>query len=146
MSLRRSWVDRAGGAQQKRTPLASVFGLEVAWALRRHGPVIAFAAFDAVQVDAVQQHLQVGGADFHAAAVGLGETKTAKLQALVDNDITVLVPIEQLDAVAATIAKDKQLAGQRIALQLPANQLGQGIEAFAKIGGAGSQPNAHRGG
>src|SRR5207237_9404292 len=93
-----------------------------------HGPPITLLAIDAIQVDAVEQHLQVGGADLQAGRLALRKTKAALLQAFVDDDETILVPVEQLDAVGPLVAKDEQLARQRVAGQLLADDLGQCIE------------------
>ena len=56
----------------------------------RDRPPIAPAALDAGQIDAVEQHLQVGGADLDAGGVAAGKAERAGFEALVDDHKTVL--------------------------------------------------------
>ena len=64
---------------------------------------------------------------------------------LVDDDESALVPVQQLDAVAALVAKHEDMAGQRIALQVLADLLGQAIEAAAEIDRLAAEPDADGG-
>src|SRR6266581_807472 len=109
-------------------------------------PLVAPRALDAVQIDAVEQHLQVGGADLDALSLSRGKTEGAHFEPLVEDDETVFVPVEEFDAVSALIAEDEELTGKRVVLELLANQLGQGVERFAQVGGTTGQPDAHGGG
>src|ERR1043166_940732 len=69
MSHRRSWVGWAGSAQTKTdAALASVGGREREAVLHRCGPAVTALPLDLPGIDAVEQHVQVGGADLDAGA------------------------------------------------------------------------------
>ena len=69
----------------------------------RLGPPITRLTLDALQIDAVEQHGQVGGADLDAVAAGWSGRKTeaAFFEAFVPDRQTVAIPLEDLDAVTA---------------------------------------------
>ena len=50
-----------------------------------------------------------------------GKTDRAGFEALVEDDETVFVPVEELDAVRALVAEDEELTGKRLGLKLLAN-------------------------
>src|SRR5262249_11247977 len=52
-------------------------------------------------------------------------------------------PIEQLDAVAAAIAKHEDVTRQRVIAQVLPDQLGQSVEALTQVRRCQGQPNAH---
>src|ERR1700728_3084480 len=113
--------------------------------LRWHGPAITPPPFDAVQIDAVEQHLQVGGTHGDAAVGAEGEAKGALFEPLVPDREAVLIPIEQLDAIGPLVAKDEQVAGKWIRRKLLPDQLREAIERFAQVGGPGGQPDLNGG-
>src|SRR5436305_11154792 len=82
----------------------------------RRRPVVTPAATGLGPVDAVQEHGQLRGAQGHARlARAHGRPAEGPLfQSLVDDDEAVLVPVQQLDAVAALVAEDEDVAGQRV--------------------------------
>src|SRR5688572_28709279 len=106
MSQKRSWAEMNSLAQTKTDAhWASVCTCLTSPArLRRQWPPIAASALDARQVDAVEQHLQIDGANFHASSVGTGKPKRAGFESLVDDDKTVFVPVQQLDTVGTLVA------------------------------------------
>src|SRR5262249_57086350 len=65
------------------------------------------------------------------------------LKPLINNYVSVTVPIEQLDSVAAAIAKDKDVPRQGVIAQVLPDQLGQSVESFAEVGRCQGQPDAH---
>jgi hypothetical protein len=95
---------------------------------RERRTLVAAAAFDAVQLDAVQEHLQLGGANRDTVVRGDGETKGADFETLVNEDVPVLVPVQELDAIAATVLEDEQLSRERIELKLLPHHLGERVE------------------
>ena len=80
--------------------------------LRRLGrwPVIAFRTLGLLPVDAVEQHGQFRGPQGDARLTRRGDRKgkSAFFETLVDDDEAVLVPVEQLEAVAALVAEDEE--------------------------------------
>jgi hypothetical protein len=50
---------------------------------------------------------------------------------LINNHVSVGIPVEQLDSVAAAIAKNKEMPGQGVIAQVLPDQLGQRVEALA---------------
>src|SRR5271166_3246459 len=81
-------------------------------------PPVAFPPLHALQIDAVQEHGQVGGADFDTgAAARCGELEAAFFETLVVDDEAVRVPEEQLETVAELVAEDEEVAGQGVPLE-----------------------------
>src|SRR5262249_37140044 len=96
----------------------------------RRGPVVAPAALGLGPVDPVQQHRQFPGAQGHA---GLARSRgrpgeDSFFQSLVDDDVAVLVPVEQFDAVAPLVAKNEDVPGQRVVVQVLPHLGGQPVE------------------
>src|ERR1700676_2554108 len=58
------------------------------------------------------------------------------------DDEAVLVPVQQLDAVAALIAKHEDVPGEGIVVEVLPHLLGQAVEAAAEIDGLGAEPDA----
>jgi hypothetical protein len=50
---------------------------------------------------------------------------------LVNDDISVLVPVKQLDPVATLVAEDKNVPRERVVVQVLSYLLGQSVEATA---------------
>src|SRR5262249_27252556 len=111
---------------------------------RRGRPAIALSPADALQIDAIQEHGQVGSADLDAAVTARGrELEAALFEPLVVDDEAVGVPKEQLEAVGDLVAKDEEMAGERIAGQAVADERCQGVEALAHVGGLSAQEDTH---
>ena len=77
------------------------------------GGAEAFEAADAAQVDAVEDHLELSGAEFHAGAVRrrCGEVVASLLQTLAPQAQAVTAPVEHLEAVGRAIAENEQVSG-----------------------------------
>ena len=68
---------------------------------------VARSSLDALKIDAVEQHDQVGGGDRHAGRLGLaarGEPEGAFFETLVEDEKSVGIPEQELDPIAASIA------------------------------------------
>jgi hypothetical protein len=76
---------------------------------------------------------------------GRRKDEGADLQTLVPQYQAILVPVEQLQAIAAAAAKDEEVPRQGIARQMLADQLGQRIETFAHIDRFARQEDAYTG-
>src|ERR1700678_782184 len=88
--------------------------------LPRRRSVIASRPSGVLPIDAVEQHGQFGRTQRHAR-LALRHSWPAKgslLQTLVDDDEAVLVPVKQLDAVTAFVAKHENMSRQRIPAQM----------------------------
>ena len=83
----------------------------------------AFEAFDAGQVDAVEDHLELAGAQRDAGLVGLriGKMVATLLQALAPQAQAVSAPVEDLEAVGAAVVEDEQVARERVGLEAGAD-------------------------
>src|SRR5207302_3865904 len=75
--------------------------------------------------------------------LGCGEVKGALFQTLVDNHVAVLIPVEELDPVAAAVAKYEDVSREGIGLEVLPHQLGQRVKALAQIGRLNGQPDTH---
>src|SRR5262249_15563393 len=100
---------------------------------RRRRQVVAFRPLGVLPIDAIQQHGQFSGAqgDSGLAFGRHREAEGSSLQPLINNHVSVAVPIEQLDSIAAAIAKNKNMPRQGVIAQVLPDQLGQGGEALA---------------
>ena len=80
---------------------------------------------------------QFGGTQRHAALPRFGrrESKSARFEPLVDNDIAILIPVQQLDPVAALVVEDEHMTREGIAQEVLADLFGQ---AASSAGSAGS--------
>lgn len=84
-------------------------------------------------------------ADLWPLAVRLGEGKGSDFESFVkDGQSVAVVPPEEFDAVAAFGAKDKEIARQRILLEVLVDDAGQAIETFAHVCGQGTQKDSAR--
>src|SRR5271157_3716409 len=88
-----------------------------------------------VQVDAAQDGGQFGGGDFQAVPLGLGEAEGAAFQAFGPEGVTVAVPVEDLEPIAATIDEDEEMSGERILTDDLLGHRGQAVEGAAHVGG-----------
>jgi hypothetical protein len=83
------------------------------------------ASFDVGQIDAVEQHGQLGGPNHQTMAthrgpllVRWGKDEGAFFETLVLNGEAVAVPVQQFEAIAALAAKNEQVASERILAEL----------------------------
>src|SRR5277367_6246717 len=100
--------------------------------IRRLRPAITPLSFDAFQIDAVQDHGQIGRANLDAAisACRLWKAEAALFQAFVPDRQTIGIPIEQFDAVATFVSKNEQVPRQGVAAKEGANHVGQAVKTF----------------
>jgi len=78
---------------------------------------VAGPPLEAIEVNPFQEHEQVRGFDRDAGRLGLardGEPEGPLLQSLVEDQVAVGVPVEDLDPVTTSIAEDEQMAAERI--------------------------------
>ncbi len=105
----------------------------------------AFAALDAGQIDARQQHGQLAGLKLNARArrLGRGQTERAFFEPLVPDGVPVGVPVENLEAILPAASEQEQVFGERIKPQRLADQRRQRIKALAHVGRSRAQVNTH---
>src|SRR4051794_5026720 len=98
--------------------------------------MVALAALDAREVDAREEHHEVGGADLHPRQSSWSgrETVAPRLEPLVPDGVTVLLPDQELDAIGGLVAEDEDVPREGIALESFADHGGQGIEGLAEVG------------
>jgi len=90
------------------------------------------------QVDTVGEHGQCGGFEDEFAPITLdvgGPTEGALFQALGDNPVSSAVEVEDLDKTAGLVGEEEGRAAERVELEVIADQLGEGVEAFAHVAG-----------
>src|SRR3990172_8736659 len=105
----------------------------------------AFAALDARQIDARQQHREFTGFQFHAhpRLLGSRQTKRAFFQTLVPDREPVGVPVQDLETISTTAGEQEQMTGQWIVPQRLADQRRQGVKALAHVRGRSAQVDAN---
>src|SRR5262245_63973503 len=111
------------------------------------GPLIALGALHLGGIDPLQDKLQIGAGHFDLRHVAgrRGEREGALFEALVEDGEPIAVPPEDLEAVARAIAKDEQMAGERIAAEEIADQPHEAVKAAPHSGMAGGDEHTHRG-
>jgi hypothetical protein len=90
--------------------------------------LVALEAAHALDIDAVEDHLQLAGRQLQTAGLGRGEVEAALLQPLVPEAQAVAVPVQDLEAVGPAVEEDEQVARERIGLELRADQGRQPVE------------------
>jgi hypothetical protein len=110
------------------------------------GPL--FRASDPREVDAVEQHRDLCRVDLHAglAAVRLRTAEKSGLEAVVEDDEAIVVPSEDLHAVATAREEDEVAAGVNIFAPCTLDDSGEAIDAFEHVEGIGREQDAHRAG
>ena len=73
-------------------------------------PLVALVAADALDIDAVEDHLQLAGRQLQGAGVGRRVVVAASLQPLVPDAHAVPVPVKHLNSVGFAIEEDEQAA------------------------------------
>ena len=88
------------------------------------------------EVNAGENQRQLGRAHFHRYCTvrDRGKLERAFLKSLVPNRQTIAIPVENLEAIAASIDEQEQVAGRWVLSKGGAHQAGECVEAFAKIG------------
>src|ERR1700722_5268834 len=101
-----------------------------------------FETSDARQIDAFEDHLKLAHRqlDRGRRVIGLREVIAAGFEPLAPQAQAMTSPIENLETIGATIAKDEQVAGQRVGLQARTDQREQTVEAQPHIDGIGAVP------
>src|ERR1700727_902160 len=105
------------------------------------GAGVAFAALRRGHVDAGEKQRQVRRAEFEAglpcfvidAGRGIELLKGAGLEPLVPDDQTISLPEEDLDAIAAAIEKQKQVAREGILAEKFLHHTEKTVEALAHV-------------
>lgn len=80
-------------------------------------------------VKTVEQPGQFPGVNAHDLSFGNWPAEYVALQPLLPQAKAVAIPVEQLNDGPTAVAKTKQMAGERIKLQLLRNQEGEAINA-----------------
>jgi hypothetical protein len=77
----------------------------IGWRLAhsRRLALVAFETADALDIDAVEDHLELAGSQFERGGVGVGEVIAAALQAFVPQTQAVAIPVEDLEAVGLAV-------------------------------------------
>jgi hypothetical protein len=93
--------------------------------------MVSLAALHLLQDDTVEEHGQLGGADLdagQAVAVDSGEAKDALFEALVPQAPAVLLPGEDLEAIALAVAENEPVARQGVVAEGLADQGAETVE------------------
>src|SRR5262245_2702391 len=86
-------------------------------------------------VNAPEQQRQIGDRHLHGAGFGRDTWKleNTTLEPLIKNRPAVVVPIQQLHSVAASIAKHKQMSAERIVAHFVTHDSSQAVERVMQI-------------
>ena len=110
---------------------------------------VALYPLHARKIDPVQQHREFTCPQYDRARPGTGaavarQPEDALLQALVEQDVTVAIPVENLKSIAAPAAKDEEMPAERVLSgHLPGEQ-GEPIEAATHVRRLQAEPDAQR--
>ncbi|MEO8924136.1 MAG: hypothetical protein ABI330_15140 [Caldimonas sp.] len=118
------------------------------------GAGVSLAALGRGHVDAAHEQAQVCRGEFEAglpcfaidAGRGIEFLKSAGLEPLVPDDQTVSLPEEDLDAIAAAIEKQEQVAREGILAEKFLHHSEKTVEAFAHVGRFCAEEDADCGG
>ena len=86
---------------------------------------VAFASSRRGQIDSAEDHRQIGDRQFHSGGPGRGHgpwdraLERPDLKPLVPNHQAVTLTVEDLDAIAATVEKQEEMAREVLAQELP---------------------------
>ena len=81
------------------------------------GPRVAGPPSGRVQVDAGQERGELGGGHLDAAGRGVGEAEGPAFEPLGPDGQAIAVPVQDLDAIAALVDEDEEVAGEGIELE-----------------------------
>jgi hypothetical protein len=73
-----------------------------------------------------------------------GTWESALFEPLVPQRQPATVPVEDLDAIAATVAEDVEMSRERVLSDLVADELGKAVKALAHVGGLDGQEDPQR--
>src|SRR5439155_11772169 len=108
--------------------------------------LIPAAAAGLCDIDAEQQKRKIRAAHRHGVAqVRHGPRERAALESLVEHPKPAVIPGENFETVAASIAKEKQMPRQGIEIEALTYQRGEPVDRAAQIGRAGRHVDANRG-
>ena len=97
---------------------------------------VAWSSLDALEIDAIEQHDQVGRVDRHAGRFGFArsrEPERAFFQTFVNDEKSIGIPEEQLDAIAATIPKNEEMTAQGILPEHALDKMRETVEPLAHV-------------
>ena len=101
-----------------------------------HGSVRLFL----LQGQAVEEPLQLTPTDrFGGLVRALGPTETSSLQASVVEPEAIMIPVEDLEFVAVSIAEDEEAAAEEIVLEDLADKGSQAVDGLSQIGVAAGE-------
>jgi hypothetical protein len=80
------------------------------------GSGVAFGALHLGGIDALEDQLQIGGGHFELSRVSrrAGQSEAANLESFVEKSQAIAIPPKHLDSVAAFVAEDEEVAGERV--------------------------------
>jgi hypothetical protein len=105
----------------------------------RFGRRKAFESPDVCEIDAVEDHCELGSRQLDARFGGLWKVVFSFFQSLAPKTQTVATPVENLDAVCGSVGENEQVSRQRIVVEFGADEVGESIESESQING-GSEP------
>src|SRR4051794_32833914 len=106
------------------------------------GVPVSPALSSGAQVDAAQEHGELGGLQFNGGAGGdaIGDLKRSGLESLVPDDQPVGVPMKHLDAITASVEEEEEMAGEQVLFgEDLADEPGEAVEALSEVHGLGVQ-------
>src|SRR5262249_52341954 len=95
---------------------------------------IARSAFDALEINTVEEHDQIGRLDGDAGRVGITggwEPEGSAFQPLINDQESVGIPKEQLDPIPASIPENEEMTGEGIFAEDTLHQVRETVESFA---------------
>src|SRR5437660_1314248 len=98
------------------------------------------------QVDPPEDGRHLGGRDLEALGRWRREAEAAAFQPLVPQRITITVPVEDLEAVAAAVAEDEEVAREGVLPDDRGREGRQRVESLAEVGRLDGQEDADGGG
>lgn len=94
------------------------------------------------EIDAAQKEGQFLGSELHGWSIRGRPCEGAGLEALGAEPPSIAIPEEDLEAVAAGVGEDEEMAREGIELEGVPDHPGEGVEGFAEVGGTGGEEDA----
>jgi hypothetical protein len=85
------------------------------------------------KIQTLQKPAQLPGIDLNYLLPALRPNKHMLFQTLLPQAKSIAVPVQNLDHIAAAVAKNKQVAGKRVLLQTVLDQNRQPIDGFSHV-------------